>query len=113
MIILIREFQSTNKKMKKIVIKVVKQCAATYGVQPQYIKDEILPEFFKNFWVRRMALDRRNYRQVEETTVELAQKVGDTEIVGRIVEDLKDESEPSSTKVIESVEKGSSKVDKA
>ncbi|GAA6005009.1 hypothetical protein JCM10207_008477 [Rhodosporidiobolus poonsookiae] len=93
MVILIREFQSPDEEMKKIVLKVVKQCASTDGVQPQYVREEILPEFFKNFLVRRMALDRRNYRQVVETTVELANKAGVTEIVGRIVNDLKDESE--------------------
>jgi len=94
MVILIREFQSPDEEMKKIVLKVVKQCAGTEGVQPQYVKEEILPEFFKNFLVRRMALDRRNYRQVVETTVELANKAGVAEIVSRIVNDLKDESEP-------------------
>ena len=31
-------------------------------MEPDYIRTEILPEFFRNFWVRRMALDRRNYR---------------------------------------------------
>lgn len=36
---------------------------------------QILPEFFKHFWVRRMALDRRNYRALVETTVEIASKV--------------------------------------
>ncbi|GAA5854544.1 hypothetical protein JCM8547_004879 [Rhodosporidiobolus lusitaniae] len=94
MVILIREFQSPDEEMKKIVLKVVKQCAATDGVEPQYVREEILPEFFKNFLVRRMALDRRNYRQVVETTVELANKAGVSEIVSRIVNDLKDESEP-------------------
>ncbi|KAF9339592.1 Splicing factor 3B subunit 1 [Linnemannia elongata] len=103
--ILIREFQSPDEEMKKIVLKVVKQCAGTDGVSPQYIKEEILPEFFKNFWVRRMALDRRNYKQLVETTVELAQKVGVTEIVSRIVEDLKDESEPYRKMVMETIEK--------
>ena len=44
--------------------QVVKQCCATDGVEPQYIKDDILPPFFKHFWNQRMALDRRNYRQV-------------------------------------------------
>ena len=44
--------------------QVVKQCCATDGVEANYIKEEILPEFFKNFWTHRMALDRRNYRQV-------------------------------------------------
>ena len=64
MLILIREFQSPDEEMKKIVLKVVKQCCATDGVEPQYIKDEILPPFFKHFWNQRMALERRNYRQV-------------------------------------------------
>ncbi|CAH7681403.1 armadillo-type protein [Phakopsora pachyrhizi] len=105
MVILIREFQSPDEEMKKIVLKVVKQCSATDGVQPQYVKVEILPQFFSNFWVRRMALDRRNYRQVVETTVELANKAGVTEIVSRIVNDLKDESEPYRKMVMETIEK--------
>ncbi|KAI5476004.1 splicing factor 3B subunit 1 [Pseudohyphozyma bogoriensis] len=105
MVILIREFQSPDEEMKKIVLKVVKQCAGTDGVQPNYVKQEILPEFFKNFLVRRMALDRRNYRQVVETTVELAQKAGVSEIVGRIVNDLKDESEPYRKMVMEIITK--------
>ncbi|KAJ3036719.1 Splicing factor 3B subunit 1 [Rhizophlyctis rosea] len=104
MIILIREFQSPDEEMKKIVLKVVKQCAATDGVEPSYIKSEILPEFFKHFWVRRMALDKRNYKQLVETTVELAQKVGVSEIVKKIVDDLKDESEAYRKMVMETVE---------
>ena len=91
--------------MKKIVLKVVQQCAATEGVTPQYIKQDILPDFFKAFWVRRMALDRRNYRQVVDTTVELAQKSGVAEIVGRIVNDLKDEAEPYRKMVMETITK--------
>ena len=68
-------------------------------------QQEILPEFFRNFWVRRMALDRRNYRQLVETTVVVAQKVGCSQIVGRIVEDLKDESEPYRRMVMETIDK--------
>ncbi|ORY95000.1 splicing factor 3B subunit 1 [Syncephalastrum racemosum] len=104
MVILIREFQSPDEEMKKIVLKVVKQCAATDGVMPAYIKEEILPDFFKHFWVRRMALDRRNYKQLVETTVELANKVGVAEIVGRINLGLKDESEPYRKMVMETIE---------
>ena len=36
-----------------------------------------------------MALDRRNYKQCVETTVEIAKKVGSVEILNRIVDDLK------------------------
>jgi splicing factor 3B subunit 1 len=104
-VILIREFQTSDEEMKKIVLKVVKQCAATEGVTPAYIKSDILPDFFKSFWVRRMALDRRNYRQVVDTTVELAQKSGVAEICGRIVNDLKDEAEPYRKMVMETITK--------
>ena len=53
----------------------MKQCVGTEGVEPDYVRTEVLPEFFRSFWVRRMALDRRNYRQLVETTIELANKV--------------------------------------
>ncbi|KAG4302623.1 hypothetical protein PCK1_001207 [Pneumocystis canis] len=103
--ILIREFQSPDEEMKKIVLKVVSQSAATDGVDATYLRVEVIPEFFKNFWVRRMALDRRNYRQVVETTVELTQKVGVAEIIEKIVDHLKDESEPYRKMAVETIEK--------
>lgn len=105
MVILIREFASPDEEMKKIVLKVVKQCVSTDGVEAAYVKEHILPEFFRHFWVRRMALDRRNYRQLVETTVELANNVGASEIVARVVDDLKDESEPYRRMVMEAIQK--------
>ncbi|XP_011494618.1 PREDICTED: splicing factor 3B subunit 1 isoform X2 [Ceratosolen solmsi marchali] len=105
MLILIREFQSPDEEMKKIVLKVVKQCCGTDGVEAQYIKDEILPHFFKHFWNHRMALDRRNYRQLVDTTVEIANKVGSSEIINRVVDDLKDENEQYRKMVMETIEK--------
>ena len=103
--IVLREFQSPDEEMKKVVLKVVSQCAGTEGVTAAYLKEHVLPEFFKAFWIRRMALDKRNYRQVVETTVDLAQKVGCGEIVERVVDHLKDESEPYRKMTLESVEK--------
>ena len=77
----------------------------TEGVEPEYIKTDVLPEFFRCFWQRRMALDRRNYRALVETTVELANKVGSSAIVERVVDDLKDESEPYRRMVMETIDK--------
>merc|ERR1712054_618117 len=105
MIILIREFSTPDEEMKKIVLKVLHQCVATEGVEPTYIREDILPPFFRNFWVVRMALDRRNYRQLVDTTVEIASKVGGADIIGRIVEDLKDASEPYRKMVMETIDK--------
>jgi len=90
--------------MKKIVLKVVQQCVGTEGVEAKYIRKEILGPFFKHFWVRRMALDRRNYRSLVDTTVQLANKVGAAEIIGRIVEALKDELEPYRKMVCETID---------
>lgn len=103
--ILLREFSSPDEEMKKVVLKVVSQCAATEGVTAGYLKEHVLDEFFKSFWVRRMALDKRNYRQVVETTVDIGQKVGVSEILERIVNNLKDESEAYRKMTVETVEK--------
>lgn len=102
--VLLREFHSPDEEMKRIVLKVIKQSVSTAGVEPEYIRKEIIPEFFRNFWVRRMALDRRNHTQVIETTVELANKVGCSDIISRIVDDLKDDSEPYRRMVMETVQ---------
>jgi splicing factor 3B subunit 1 len=104
MLILIREFQSPDEEMKKIVLKVVKQCCSTDGVEAKYIREEVLPDFFKNFWHPRMAMERKNYRQLVDTTVELANKVGAAEIIGRVVEDLKDDNEQYRKMVMETIE---------
>ncbi|CAK4033421.1 splicing factor 3B subunit 1 [Lecanosticta acicola] len=103
--ILLREFQSPDEEMKKVVLKVISQCAGGNGVTAQYLKDTVLNDFFKSFWVRRMALDKRNYKQVVETTVDLGQKVGVGEIVERIVNNLKDESEAYRKMTVETIEK--------
>ncbi|CAJ0582767.1 unnamed protein product, partial [Mesorhabditis spiculigera] len=104
MLILIREFASPDEEMKKIVLKVVKQCCSTDGVEANYIREEILGPFFKFFWNYRMAMDRRNHRQLVDTTVEIAQKVGCAEIVSRIVDDLKDENEVYRKMVMETID---------
>ncbi|GKB40094.1 splicing factor 3B subunit 1 [Tanacetum coccineum] len=105
MVILIHEIHSPDEEMKKIMLKVVKQCVSTEGVKADYIRTDILPEFFRNFWVRMMALDRRNYKQLVETIVEIANKVGVPDIVARVVEDLKDESKPYRRMVMETIER--------
>ena len=43
--------------------------------------------------------------QLVETTVELANKVGVAEIIGRVVEDLKDDNEQYRKMVMETIEK--------
>ena len=103
--ILVREFTTNDDEMKKIVLKVVKQTISTEGVKVTFVRDEIIPQFFANFWVRRNALDRKNYRQLIETTSEIALKVGGAEIIKILEPELKDESEPYRKILMETIEK--------
>mmetsp|Transcript_12518 Transcript_12518/g.18244 ORF Transcript_12518/g.18244 Transcript_12518/m.18244 type:complete len:550 (-) Transcript_12518:465-2114(-) len=103
--VVVREFESPDEDMRKIILKVVKQCVATEGVSAPYVRDNLLSEYFRCFWMRRMAHDKRNSKQLVETTVELANKVGGGEVISKIVEDLKDENEVFRKMVMETIEK--------
>lgn len=103
--ILLREFSSPDEEMKKTVLRVIQQCASTDGAEPKYLKVEVLPPFFKHFWIRRLALDRRISKLVIETTVTLTEKVGVAEIINRLLNILKDESEPFRKMAIETLNK--------
>ncbi|CAJ2673833.1 unnamed protein product [Trifolium pratense] len=97
MSVLIREFKSTNEVMKKIVLKVVKQCVSTEGVEAAYIRDNVVPEFLDNFWDMGVTLDRRNYKLLVETTID--------DIAKRIIENLTNNSESRRQLAMEAIEK--------
>jgi splicing factor 3B subunit 1 len=105
MVIILREFQSQDEEMTKIVLKVIKQCISVEGVDASYVRTEILQDFFKNFWQRKSVLERKNYKQVVETTVALALKVGSRQIIGLIKSEIKDDSEFYRKMVIETIDK--------
>ena len=50
MAIVLREFETPDKDLRKTVLKVVQQCTSTEGVTPQYLREEVLPPFFKNLF---------------------------------------------------------------
>jgi splicing factor 3B subunit 1 len=105
MVVLLREFQTQDEEMIKTVLNVVKQCILADGVKSSFVRTEVLPEFFGNFWQRKSALCRRNYKQVVETTIALAIKVGGNEIISQIKDDLTDNSESYRKMVVETIDK--------
>lgn len=50
-------------------------------------------------------MDKKNYKQLIETSVEIAGKVGGAEIIKKIVDELKDENESYRKIVMETIEK--------
>lgn len=70
-----------------------------------YIREELVPGFFTSFWIRRNAVDKKNYKQLIETTVEIAGRVGGAEIITKIVDELKDENEGYRRIVLETIER--------
>jgi len=103
--ILVREFKSPDESTKKIVLRAVKQCATTNGVTAQFLRDEVVRPFFESFWIRRMALDRRNHEFLVDTTLTLAFRVGAGEVLELLVADLKDDSEPYRRMVMDALER--------
>lgn len=87
------------------MLDVIKHYVSSEGADANYIRINILPGFFHNFWIRQMALNPYSYKTLVETTLELAKKVGAADIIGRIVEGLKDESEEYRRMVIETIGK--------
>lgn len=100
-----RERNSNAFDRRLCAVQVIQQTVACDGVDATYVRAEVLNPFFSNFWNRKMAMDRRNYRALVETTVTIADKVGSAEVVGRVVDDLKDESEPYRRMVMETIDK--------
>ncbi|CDJ34319.1 uncharacterized protein EMH_0089480 [Eimeria mitis] len=104
MVMLVREFETNDEEMKKIVLRVVKQCVATEGVEGEYIRTDIIPPFFSKMWLVRNALDRRTAKLLTETATELASKAGGAHVIKFIVDDLKDPSEPFRRVTLETIE---------
>lgn len=73
---LLREYASNDDEMTRTCLLVTARAVAADGVEASYVRDAMLPDFFRHFWSRRVALDRRAHKLLLDTTVELAQKVG-------------------------------------
>lgn len=98
-----REFSSPDDEMKKAVLLVLQKCSRTEGVTPRYLRNNVAPEFFKNFWIRRTALDRQLNKLVVFTTVVLSEKIGAKFTIEYLLKPLRDEAEPFRTMSVAAV----------
>ncbi|KAF0973553.1 hypothetical protein FDP41_008257 [Naegleria fowleri] len=102
---IVRQYDTQEEEMKRIVLKAIAQCVATEGIDATFVKQNIIPKFFSSFWDRSMVNDRRNYNQLVETTVALAHNVGCALVVGELITHLKDENEPFRHMTLETIMK--------
>jgi splicing factor 3B subunit 1 len=103
--IVIREFENPQNEMQKIILKVVKQLVSTTGIEPKFIKQKIIDPYFKNFFTLKLSMDKRSYKQIIETTVEIGNKVGTHEILIKIIDELKSEKEEFRKMTLEIIQK--------
>lgn len=98
-----RELSSPDDEMKKAVLLVLHKCGRTEGVTPKYLRENVAREFFRNFWIRRTALDRQISKIVVYTTVVLSEKIGARFTIEHLLNPLRDEAEPFRTMAIAAI----------
>ena len=103
--VLAREFRTQDDEMRRVVLHVLQQSVSSEGVTREFVMENVVPEFFEAFWVRRMAMHQRDARQLTDTTRALARLIGTGEVLDRLVDDLKDELEPYRRMVMECISK--------
>ncbi|KAH3899306.1 related to U2 snRNP component HSH155 [Saccharomycodes ludwigii] len=100
-----REIASPDDEMKKTVLLTIQRCVETEGaVTITFLKEELVPSFFKYYWNRRIALDIGISKMVGFTTVLLAKKMGPALVLQNIISRLKDSSEPLRVMTVQSID---------
>ncbi|CAI4050396.1 hypothetical protein SUVZ_13G4190 [Saccharomyces uvarum] len=100
-----REFDTPDDDMKKTILLVLQKCSRVESITPKFLREEIAPEFFQKFWIRRVALDKPLNKVVTYTTVVLAEKLGCSFAIEKLLKPLRDEAEPFRTMGVHAVTK--------
>ncbi|ODV84895.1 hypothetical protein CANARDRAFT_28636 [[Candida] arabinofermentans NRRL YB-2248] len=103
--ILKREFNSPDDDMKKAILNIIKQCCSLDSIDKKFITDDLLEEFFTNFWNRRVALDNKINKMCVEASYSLSLKIGTNPILDHVVIPMKDESEAYRKMAVETASK--------
>ena len=100
-----KEIQTTDEHVKKVVLKVSKQCLESPGIGAEYINNNIKSKFIDNFWNKKIADDKKCKFLVIECLLSMAKKLGSADIIKLIVEFLKDESDSMRKMSVECIDK--------
>lgn len=101
-----RETSTADDDMKRaILITIDKICRLDSIDKMLILKSKISESFFKTFWSRRVALDKRINSLCINACYALSLKIGTTEVVLSILPTLKDDSEPFRRMGLEAIDK--------
>lgn len=91
---ILHEINTADEDMKKAVLQIIQNCTPAEAITVDFLRKEIGPQFFKNFWTRRIALHKTfNKRTIFVTSV-IAEKLGCSFVIDRLLGPLRDDSEP-------------------
>lgn len=91
--LIIREFESTDDDLKRVLLSVLRQLASINAMSKDFWETRILGPFMKWFWTRKVSQDRRSYRPLLQATTAIAKIVGQKVVLEGLVRSLKDECE--------------------
>ncbi|KAK5961341.1 U2 snRNP complex subunit HSH155 PWA37_001194 [Arxiozyma heterogenica] len=90
--IISREMSSPDDEMKKTVLLVLQKCIKLENITGELLLNDIGPSFYKNFWIRRISLDKQLNKMTVYTTVILSEKLGCKYTVENLLDPLRDEA---------------------
>ena len=97
--VLIRQFATPDPEVRRVVLKVVQQVVNSHGVPPEFIRTALLKSYFEGFWIRHASVDRKEYRQLIDTTTDIAKKVGCSDVIDYLLPEMND-ADPSFQKMV-------------
>ncbi|KAG0687259.1 hypothetical protein C6P40_002586 [Pichia californica] len=90
-----KELTTTDDDMKRAILIIIEKICSLETIEKSLIlKSNISDSFFKNFWSRRVALDKKIVNLCINACYSLSLKIGTSEVILAILPSLKDESEP-------------------
>lgn len=90
--IISREMSSPDDEMKKTVLSILQKCVKSDSITSELLLTDVAPSFFKNFWIRRISLDKQMNKITVYTTVVLSEKLGCQYTVENLLDPLRDEA---------------------
>lgn len=91
---LINLFSTPDDDLRRIVLRVVKQCLAPEGISAEFIRQYFISSFIDNFWTTKVSTeDRMTKLLLIATTVEVARKSGGAEVLQRLVPMMVEDSQ--------------------